>query len=265
MNEVVIYTRQTDEGARMPVNGANPLPTYTPNIASSTNSAVDAFGRGRVSQPTTIFDSQPQYDKQPLLWDEKIGDAASATHLPNESAVELAVTNAAASSVIRQTKEYFRYQPGKSQLILCTFVMGAPVDDVLKLVGYGDDDNGMFMGQDGAGTFMLLRSNVTGSVDDSRKFYQADWNVDPMDGTGPSGYTLDTTKAQILVIDLEWLGVGRVRMGLNIDGTTFYVHEFLNANVLDSTYTTTANLPIRYQLSNTAPNGGPATMKQICC
>jgi hypothetical protein len=264
MNEVVIYTRQNLSEGRMPVNGSNPLPVVVQAEASSTNPAADAFGRQRVSELFTLFDSQYQYDKQPLLWDERLAGDGAATHLPNESAIDMTVGAASGASVIRQTREYFRYQPGKSQLIFCTFVLGPAVENNLKLVGYGDAENGAFIGQDGGGVFVLLRSFTSGVVSDARKVYQANWNIDPMDGTGNSGIDIDPTTTQILVIDLEWLGVGRVRIGLNIDGNTYYVHEFLNANIQTTTYMTTANLPIRYENTNTGA-ATASTLKAICC
>lgn len=226
--------------------------------------SVDSFGRLRVSDPVTLFDSQLQYDKQPFLWVEKTVGTASITHLPNESAVNLTLGTASGDRIVRQTREYFRYQPGKSQQVKATFAFGAQQTGTEKLVGYGDDNNGVFVGQDGGGTFVLLRSKVTGTVSDARKVYQADWNMDAMDGTGPSGITLDSTKTQILVTDIEWLGVGRVRVGLVHEGGINYVHEFLNANINDTTYMTTANLPIRYEIKNTETVGAAPTLKQIC-
>jgi len=239
--------------------------TNSPVVGLTTNNGSgDAFGRLRVTQPTAIFDSQLQYDKQPLLWDEKITGSATSTHLPNESSVNMTVTTASGDSVIRQTREYFRYQPGKSQFILSTFVMGEAQEGTTKLVGYGDSENGIFLGQDGGGIFILLRSSNTGTPDDTRKVYQSEWNIDTFGPLSLSGETLDFTKTQILVIDLEWLGVGRVRVGLNINGVTYYAHEFLNANVQDKVYMTTANLPLRLEITNTQGVAASSSLKHIC-
>jgi len=239
--------------------------TNSPVVGLTTNNGLgDAFGRLRVTQPTTIFDSQLQYDKQPLLWDEKLSGSATSTHLPNESSVDMTVTTASGDSVIRQTRDYFRYQPGKSQFILSTFVMGEAQEGTTKLVGYGDSENGIFLGQDGGGVFILLRSSNTGTLDDTRKVYQSEWNIDTFGPLSLSGETLDFTKTQILVIDLEWLGVGRVRVGLNINGVTYYAHEFLNANVFDKVYMTTANLPLRLEITNTKTVAASSTLKHIC-
>jgi len=237
---------------------------FTDNIGYKDGN-LDAFGRLRSSSPTGIFDSQLQYDKQPLLWEDLIVGSATSTHLPDESAVDMSVTTADGDSVIRQTYEYFRYQPGKSQLILLTTVFGTGQSGTTKLIGYGDDRDGIFVGQDGSGLFILLRSSTSGIASDVRKIYQTDWDLDTFDGNGNSKITLDPTKTQIIVIDLEWLGVGRVRVGFNIDGVTTYAHQFLNAN-RDQTkvYMKTANLPVRYEITNTQVVSNPATLKNIC-
>ncbi|KKL09753.1 hypothetical protein LCGC14_2562720, partial [marine sediment metagenome] len=70
----------------------------------------DAFDRLRVSNPVTLFDSQFQYDKQPFLWNEDLTNG-TATHLPNESAIDM-VADANAEIAVRQTRAYHRYQPG---------------------------------------------------------------------------------------------------------------------------------------------------------
>lgn len=242
---------------------------YNPNggfikTGISAEGNLDAFGRVKVSDPVNLFDSQMQYDKQPLLWAEKIVGTGSVTHNPNESSADLTIGTASGDRVVRQTREYIRYQPGKSQSIFCTGTLGASQAGTIKLVGYGDDNNGLFFGSDGGGTFVLLRSNVSGTPDDSRKVYQQDWNIDPVDSTGPSGVTLDINSAQIFTMDVEWLGVGRVRMGVVVGGSFVFTHEFLNANARPTTYMTTANLPIRYEVRNTAAVAATSTLKQIC-
>jgi hypothetical protein len=109
----------------------------------------------------------------------------------------------------------------------------------------------------------VKRSSVTGVLVDT-SVAQASWNVDQMNGTGPSGITLDITKAQILFMDFEWLGVGSVRCGFVINGEFHTCHVFHHANIITSTYITTASLPLRYEIFNTAGTGASSTLKQIC-
>jgi hypothetical protein len=91
---------------------------------------------------------------------------------------------------------------------------------------------------------------------------QASWNLDPMDGSGPSGVTLDFAQTQILVLDFEWLGVGSARMGFVINGAIIYAHRFDCANISPAVYMSTPNLPIRYEID--ATGGGAGDLDCIC-
>lgn len=236
-------------------------PTY---IAAGDSPSIGAFSRWRVSNPVTTFDSQHEYDLSPVFWQSQITNnsgSASATHVANESTVALTV--GANDDVIFQSKNYHRYQPGKSQLIIKTFNFGATDSAVIKRTGYFDDDDGIFLQNDGGTLGVVLRTSTSGAPVDT-VVTQPNWNLDPMDGTGPSGVTLDAEFAQILVIDLQWLGVGRVRIGVDIDGLIYYVHQFLNANVKDTIYMRTANLPLRYQITAGAGLVGTDVFNCIC-
>jgi len=85
-----------------------------------------------------------------------------------------------------------------------------------------------------------------------------------MDGTGPSGFTLDPSKAQILYMDIEWLGLGTVRMGFVINGLFVHCHSFHHANLIEGTYITTASLPLRQEITNIGDTSGVSQQKQIC-
>lgn len=224
---------------------------------------VDAFGRLRVSNPFSLFDSQNRYGKDPQF-DESTATGGTSTYLPNESSVQMAVTTTSGSEVVRQTYRVFPYQPGKSLLVLATFVMDAGKTNLRQRAGYFNTDNGVFFQKTGTTNQFVLRSNTSGTPSDARTVDQADWNGDKLDGTGESGFTLDTSKAQILFMDFEWLGVGSVRCGFIIDGQYIICHTFENANDITSVYMTTAILPIRYEIKATNTLSGSASMKQIC-
>jgi len=129
-------------------------------------------------------------------------------------------------------------------------------------MGYFDDNNGLFL-ECNADVINLVRRTSTGGSPSDNPYPQSSWNLDKMDGTGPSKITLDFTKTQILVIDFEWLGVGRVRFGFNVNGITYYVHELLNANNLATVYMSTPNLPLRYQIINDG-SGVASSINCIC-
>lgn len=82
---------------------------------------------------------------------------------------------------------------------------------------------------------------------------QANWNIDPCNGTGASNYTLDLTKMQMFYIDYSWYGAGAVRYGFkNNRGEVIYCHRSPNNNINTEAYMRSGNLPSRYE-SNTIP------------
>jgi len=241
-------------------NNVNVEPTVISGGDGST--AYDAFGRLRVSNPLTIFDSGNIMSKNDLF-DEDLTGSGTVTYTSNKSTVNLNVTTASGDKVIRQSKRVMSYEPGKSLLILNTFVMNAQESGLEQRVGTFDANNGIFFEDTGTGYQIVRRTYTSGSAVDN-DITQANWNGDKLDGTGASGYTLDPTKATILFTDYEWLGMGSVRVGFVIDGKFITAHTFLNANNLDTVYMQTANLPIRYEIETTGTISGAAVLQQVC-
>lgn len=233
------------------VGGANPSGT-----------AVDAFGRARTSSPFTLFDSFHRYRDNGKITMQTAG-AGAATHNANAGLIECSVGTASGDFVKRESSRVFAYQPGKSLQILQTFVFAAPKENLRQRFGYFGTQNGFFLEQDGTSIYLVRRSSSTGSVVETR-IPQAEWNMDPLDGTGISKYTLDLTKAHILFTDIEWLGVGSVRMGFVIDGQLIPVHTFHHANSVETTYMSTACLPVRAEIENTGTTASSSVMKVIC-
>jgi hypothetical protein len=240
-------------------NGSIDNPT---NIVFAPSTAQDAFGRLRTSAPLTLFDSSHRFDDNDL-WATETSTGGTAVFNSNQGLIDLNVTAASGSSVLRETIKVFAYQPGKSLLVLNTFVMAPAKAGLTQRVGYYGDDNGFYLEQANSDVAFVERSVVTGSLVET-PVPQSDWNGDKLDGTGPSGLTLDLTKAQIYWMDLEWLGVGSVRMGFVIDGVFILCHTFQHANIITSTYITTASLPLRYELFNDDDTTGASTLKQVC-
>jgi hypothetical protein len=238
-----------------------PFGTSTGGAASSAG-ATDAFGRIRTSSPLTLFDSSHRY-RDNGLWSTSTATGGTSTFDANAGLVNLAVTTASGSSVIRETTKCFSYQPGKSLLVMSTFTLNAAKTNLRQRIGYYGAANGMYLELDNTTLSFVERSSSTGSLLETR-VAQSDWNIDPLNGTGPSNLTLDPTKAQILWMDIEWLGLGTVRMGFVINGKFIHCHSFHHANIITSTYITTASLPLRYEITNTAATASTSTLKQVC-
>ena len=195
------------------------------------------------------------------------GTGTAATWQSNSRMVLLTATAGTGTS-FTQSYQYSPYQPGLSQFIALTGVLGAGTANVTKDFGYFDANNGVIFRQNGTTNLQLiLRTSTSGSVSDANIFAQSAWNIDTLNGSGgitnPSGITLDVTKSFILIIDLQFLGMGRVRVGFDINGIIYYVHQFLNANFLTGPYMQTATLPIQALLTATS-SASPASCYFKC-
>jgi hypothetical protein len=231
----------------------------------------------------TLFDSQQEYGLDTLTtWDATAnGTLSIATGATNGSVADgagnlvgprnantrmtpITVSGTIAHYSVLQSRQYIRYIPGKSHLVLITGIFSpGTVANLDARVGYFDSANGIFLKVTNGVAGFVRRTSTSGSVVGT-EVTQANWNIDPMDGTGPSGKTIDLTKTQILFIQAQWLGVGRVIAGFDIDGVLYPCHQFLNANSLSVPYTQTFNLPVRFELLNTAASAG-GTIQFVCC
>lgn len=244
--------------------------------ANPSGMAVDAFGRARTSNPLTLFDSFHRYQDN-----GKIGTANSVgttvTHDANSSSIICSIGTANGQYVYRESSRVFAYQPGKSLQILQTYVMAPAQTGLRQRYGYFGTQNGVFIEQDGHNLYFVIRNGSTGTVQENR-VAQADWNIDTLDGTNtgvwtdgpanqnrnPSGLTLDMSKAQIMFIDIEWLGLGSVRCGFVINGKFVHCHSFHHSNLITSPYMGTACLPVRCEIENTANTGNTSNLRIVC-
>lgn len=236
--------------------------------ANPSGAAVDAFGRARVSLPFTLFESSYRYqDNGKFCTANTTG--TTCDFKANTSSIDMTLPTTSGASVYRESAKVFAYQPGKSLQIMNTFVMNPSKTNLRQRVGYFTTNNGYYLERSSlttSGVCFVERSYVTGTVVNT-PVDQASWNVDKLDGTGASLLTLNLDDPQILFIDMEWLGVGSVRMGFVINGQPIICHVFHHANLDTSAkgaYIQSASLPVRYEIENTGTTSGSSTLKQIC-
>jgi hypothetical protein len=240
---------------------------YGNPIAGGSASGVgaDAFGRARSSDPFTLFDSFNRYQESNKF--TTFAPAGGGTSYDEAlSTVNLQVNGSLNAEVIRESTRVFAYQPGKSLLIMNSFKFNEQSTGLRQRVGYFGLQNGIYVELADDGLHFVLRdgSGVSaGQEGNNTRIAQADWNVDNMDGSGPSGLTIDPTAVQLFWIDIEWLGVGSVRCGFVINGQFIHCHSFHHSNIINQVYMTTAILPIRYEIKNTL-EGSAASLSQIC-
>jgi hypothetical protein len=224
----------------------------------------DAFGRLRISDPFTLGDYKHIFYLNPEFINTVSGAGSSVYYDKNQSAAILQVGVTSDAYAIHQTRQYHPYAPGKSQLILSSINFKEAVPNNIRRTGYFDDHNGIFVEVDASGRInFVIRSDVSGVISE-RRVTQSDWNKDPLNGGGPSGYNININKTQLFITDFEWLGVGVVRCGFAIDGRNIICHEFYNANNLETVYMRMPNLPVRCEIRNVGTIGAATSFTQIC-
>ena len=234
---------------------------------------LDAFARLRVSNPVTMLDirfpGQNIGSASFLKNNLQITDATSGSYTGTYGDSKLTVNASGVGYYISQSRNYCIYQPGKSLLFMASGIIDPSNNNYTTRIGYFDNvvpltnplivRNGLYFEHSGGVCSVNIKNNTSTTIN------QSDWNIDKLNGTGLSGLTLDFRKTQLFVIDMEWLGVGRVRFGFYAYGKIQYCHQVTNINILTAPYTNSINLPICYSIHNSTVGGGTSNnFKQIC-
>lgn len=221
-----------------------------------TSTNFDAFGRLRTSEPFTLFEFNSILGENLYNIQQATTGTGTVTANTNESYVQMGVTGT--GSVIRQSREYIMYQPGKSKLAYLTGVLYGTTNTagITTRIGCYDDSTGIYIEMKDGVISVVEHDSVFNTI------AQSDW-YDRLDGTGPSGATVDFTKAQIFYFDFEWLGVGQVRCGIIQEGRYIPYYTFTHKNTLIAPYIQMAKLPLRYEIIGTA-GAGTNWMRMIC-
>ena len=235
-----------------------------PLITQPSAMLLDAFGRTRVSDCFTLGDYKHIYGIDPNFVDYA-SNGATITFVKNKACCTLSTSTSNGSYIAHQTYLYHIYQPGKSHLIMSSFCFGAWQSNVTKRTGYFDDNDGIYFEQTGSNGILSfnLRSYISSSPV-TTSITQNNWNIDPLNGYGPSKINIDISKVQLFFIDFQWLGVGRVRCGFSINGTFINCHEFHHTNKISTVYITNPTLPIRCEIFNTSNTVSGGSLDQIC-
>ncbi len=98
-------------------------------------------------------------------------------------------------------------------------------------------------------------SGVKATLVQETRIKQADFNIDKLDGTGPSGFTIDPGRMHMLGVQYTWYGAGFVDFMIRgSDGNWVYAHRIKNNNVNTEAHMRTGNLPVRYSVENDGAN-----------
>lgn len=252
-----IYTEvSNDEGNPLPISANTTTNAYTNplwyGIGDTAN--LSAFARLKTTEARIIGDYRYMYSQgtTPQM-NDYTANSGSITADYNKNCVYLAVNGSINSRAVRQTKKYHPYISGTSNTSLLTFCMNPSKAGLVQAVGLFDDYNGIFFRMNGTTPEFVIRKS---GVDNEIKA-QSDWNLNKM-------LNLDFSMTQILILDYQWLGVGRVRIGFVHNGFPIFCHQFLHNNVTTEVYMNQPSLPVRYEVYNSSATGSSSTLMAIC-
>lgn len=235
---------------------------FNNQITFKDNANLDAFGRLRVSNITTLLDVTHKYDKSPKIMDEEVSAGSTSTYISSGSCVEM-VVGGVNGYVVRQSKTKATYQPGKSQIFEASFSNFNLQSGVTKRVGYftsttastfNTNFDGFFLESDG--TTSVISFQIWRGGTNIYSANTSSWNTDEIN---PS--SIDWSLTNLMFVDFQWLGVGRVRFGMVLNGITYIFSEYTAANNLGTVYMESPNKPIRYEARTTGSTG---TFREIC-
>lgn len=97
----------------------------------------------------------------------------------------------------------------------------------------------------------ITASGVKATLIRETRVPQSQFNIDKLDGTGPSGFTVDLGKMQMVGLQYTWYGAGFIDfMMRGSDGNWVYAHRIKNNNINTEAYMRSGNLPVRYSIEN---------------
>jgi hypothetical protein len=237
----------------------------TLNTFTDGSPTFGAFGTMQIGEPQTAKTYRFAYDAlDRYFWDD-VASSGTVTYEQNPGLILHTTTTTSGSKANRTSHYYHPYKPGIGQRIEITCQVGdAGKANVRRRWGYFDANNGTFFELDGTTLNVVIRSDATGSIVDT-KVAQTDWNAERADGSGTTAFNLDLTKANIFFIDLQWLGAGRVRFGAFLpSGEQQVFHVVENANINNLPYMRTATLPVRVEQENTGTAASTSEFRWAC-
>jgi hypothetical protein len=236
---------------------------YNNAVKYSDSPNLDAFGRLRTAAVTNLLDIKHVYDKNPLQVNEVT--AGTATSVFNQEYARVRMSTSSNNDlVIRQSKTHPIYQPGKSQLFEGSFSNFQLETNVIKRVGcfttttastYNSVFDGFFLESNGTSntiSFQIWRSGTTIFSSSTTTWDTNEFNP----------INLNWSNTQLMTVDYQWLGVGRLRFGLALSGQTFYFTEHNCSNNESLVYMSSPNQPIRYEIRQVGSGSGSFDM--IC-
>lgn len=252
--------------------------TNNPTVSFNNNDfSKDSFERLRVSQPVVVFEDSFAAllpNAKTTIWEAVATASGTANLTANLYGTELNTLLTNGSGYWIQSYNHVRYAPGISTLFRITFNFNQFITSVRQRVGMFTDQgtypsnagDGFYLEADGSTVSVVRRYMTTGTAGAEERISQANWNMDKLDGTGPSGVNLNWTKAQHFVVEYQWLGVGTIRYGFETgQNQVVWCHQIVSVNALSQSWSRTGTLPVRAEIYSTGVLATAGKLTLINC
>ncbi|APO46065.1 hypothetical protein BS614_19885 [Paenibacillus xylanexedens] len=211
-----------------------------PNVSSQFNELI-VSEKNPIVELTSAYGLSILRDSVTTTGDGAVTNDATEYNLSN--------TINGTDSAILESVLRGRYEPGfAGEAGIGIRIPILPIGNQIGRWGFFDDQNGAFFGVNSTNVFVVIRRGGSDTT-----FPQSLWNVDRLDGTGPSGATLSLSKGNIFQIVFTWYGYGVIEFRVVIPNPSTLAQEVITVHRFSPTGQTSfidPNLPLRAQIDN---------------
>lgn len=243
-----------DSGHSVNINSLSITDTVAPTDTNIRNLSLTSFDELRVAERTRIFEIKSIFGKSEFRDIYTTEDGGTITNDIGDATYALAVSNTNGRALL-QSAERGRYVAGLQAEtgIAAILPQQTLAGNQFCKIGLYDDANGMYFKYTSAGLAVaILRDSVENVIE------RTSWNIDKLDGTGPSKHVLNFADGMIFKILFTWYGFGSINFYINITNSTTNVqsgHLIHTYKPGSTTSVKNPNLPIRVELDNNGTSG----------
>lgn len=244
----LIFCLGTDGAVILAITSISNGAVFSAPINLDNNLALEksAFGELEVAQLEPHVELRFNYGLNTRLYEDVSANSGTFTIGSGLASVQSGTNSSGLGAM--HSLETLAYIPGLGGKVRFTAMFTTGVADSIQHAGIADADDGYGFGYDGVdfGVFRLKGGTYNWIP-------QTSWSEDKMDGTGPSGMTLDQTKLNVYQVQYQWLGAGQINFFLEDDDTGEFVRvhsiKYTNRNTTPSINNPT--LPLSLHSENT--------------
>lgn len=214
------------------------------NIGPAVNSQ---FNELRVARKFPIVELTSVYGVSALR--DIVTTTGGGTVTNDATEYSVSTTASGVDSAILESALRGRYEPGfAGEAGIGVRIPTAPTGTQIARWGMFDTENGAFFGSTSTNIFVAIRRGGVDTV-----INQSAWNVDPLDGTGPSGATLSLARGNIYQVVFTWYGYGVIEFRVVLPDPTTLAQEVITVHRYSPTAQTSIidpNQPLRAEVDN---------------